>query len=474
MKIHFIAIGGTGMGATAGLMTEAGHDVRGSDGPLYPPMSDLLRNLAIDVAEGYDARNLDWNPDLVVLGNTCKADHPEYEAAQARGLRIVSFPQLLAETLLQDRQSIVIAGTHGKTTTTSLTAFLLEKTGLNPGYLIGGIPLDLGRSFAVGHAPHFVIEGDEYHSACFDRVPKFTHYRPHVAVLTGIEFDHADIYPNLAAIEAAFVKLIDGVADGGRLLVNAQCPSSMKLAQRRRSIFCGYEVHSAETALTVRPGMDWVGVYRPLDQGRQELTVSYRNEHRFTLEVNLSGSHNMANVLAAAAVGAHLGLSPQAITAALAQFSGVKRRQEVVGEAKGVVVIDDFAHHPTAVEETIKGLKAIQKRGRLVAVFEPRSSTSRRNVFQRHYAEALRFADRVCIAPLFAVDKIPPGERLDLDRLVRDLRDSGTEADHYRSVTEIIETLTTECQAGDTVLTMSSGGFEGIHQRLLAAIATRT
>jgi len=459
------------MGALAGLLVESGEEVRGSDKPLYPPMSDLLHELKIPLAEGYATENLEWNPDVVVLGNTCGKDHVEYLEAQRRGIPVVSFPQLLGDRFLAKRHSIVVAGTHGKTTTTSLLAYLLTKAGLEPGYLVGGIPLDFGRSFSVGQAPYFVVEGDEYDSACFDKEPKFVHYRPQTVILTGIEFDHADIYADMDAVIAAFTKLIDAIPEDGLLLVSCDSDVAMRLAKRARCRVEAYAVSSTSdnadvlsTRKLVMP-LDWYGSYERLGGGRQRLNISFGEQSLGSVELTLKGAHNMANTLAAVGVAYRLGVGMETASDALSNFSGIARRQQVRGVVNNITVIDDFAHHPTAIRETLKALQ--HRRGNLVAVFEPRSATSRRKVFEKIFPEALAVADRVVLAPIFAPEKIPAEDRLDLDSVLAGIHARGKEAALLPNADAIAEELAASLVPGDTVVVMSSGGFDGLHEKLL-------
>ena len=464
MKIHLIGIGGTGMGSLAGLLCEAGHDVRGSDGPLYPPMSTLLEDLGVAVMEGYRPSNLEWNPDLVVVGNICRKDHPEAVAAEERGIRRVSFPQLLGELFLAERQVLVVAGTHGKTTTSSLAAHTLRHAGRDPGFLVGGVPLDLGRSYALGSPPHFVVEGDEYDCAFFDKRPKFVHYRPHTVILTGVEFDHADIYADLAEVERAFAMLMEQIPAHGRLLVCAESEAAVRLAQ---GAACPVETYSVRG----KAGATWSGEASPAGPGRQRLAVSRDGARVLTAELAMTGQHNMDNALAVAAAGLCVGLSQDEVSAGLGAFTGVRRRQEVRGRARGVTVIDDFAHHPTAVRETLAGLRGVHGPGRLIAVLEPRSATSKRKVFQEAFAQALEQADEAVIAPLHAPEKVPEAERLDVDALVRTLGAAGTEAHCIPEVARMVEHLAATCKEGDTVVVMSSGGFEGLPDRLVEKLS---
>ena len=463
MKIHLIGIGGTGMGALAGLLVEAGHEVRGSDGPLYPPMSTMLDDLGVKVMEGYRPENLAWTPDLVVVGNICRKDHPEAVAAEELGLRRVSFPQLLGELFLDQRQVLVVAGTHGKTTTSSLAAHTLRHAGRDPGFLVGGVPLDLGRSYALGSPPHFVVEGDEYDCAFFDKRPKFVHYRPHTVILTGVEFDHADIYADMSEVERAFAMLMERLPKQGRLLVCAESEAAVAVAA---AAACPVETYSVRGHV----GATWAGAASAAGAGRQRLEVRRDGQRVLTAELNMTGQHNMENALAVAAAALGAGLSPAEVEAGLGAFSGVRRRQEVRGQVRGVTVIDDFAHHPTAVRETLAGLRGVHGGGRLVAVLEPRSATSKRRVFQQAFADALAVADEAIIAPLHAPEKVPQAERLDIEALVRTLQDRGTAASCIAGVAAMVDHLAATCGEGDTVVVMSSGGFEGLPDRLVEAL----
>ncbi len=462
MKVHLIGIGGTGMGALAGLLVEAGHQVRGSDGPLYPPMSTLLESLQVPLYEGYRPENLDWGPDVVVVGNICRKDHPEAVAAQERGLRRLSFPALLSELFLAERHVIVVAGTHGKTTTTSMAAHLLHHAELSPGFLVGGIPGNFGRSYALGREPYFAVEGDEYDCAYFDKRPKFVHYRPRTVILTGVEFDHADIYPTMDHVERAFAMLVERVPANGRLLVCADSAVAVKLCRAGQ---CPVETYSVRGTRAV-----WQGEVSGASPGRQRMVVTHAGQELGAVDVPMTGLHNMENALAVLAVGHHAGLGPEALAAGLGSFAGVRRRQDVRGRAAGVTVVDDFAHHPTAIAETLDGLRGVHGSGRLVAVFEPRSATSRRSVFQDRFVEALGRADHVVLAGLHAPEGIPADQRLDLTRVVADLRACGTGAEQLDDVEQMVQHLAAFCHDGDTVVVMSSGGFGGLIDKLLSRL----
>jgi UDP-N-acetylmuramate: L-alanyl-gamma-D-glutamyl-meso-diaminopimelate ligase len=486
MKVHLIAIGGTGMGSVAGLLAEAGHEVRGSDLALYPPMSTLLERLEIPLYQGYAPSNLDWGPELVVLGNTCSTTHVEYLAARERGLPIVSFPQLLSDHFLAERHSLVVAGTHGKTTTTSLLAYLLDHAGLEPGFLIGGVPANFGRGFALGKPPYFVIEGDEYDSACFDKRPKFVHYRARTAILTSVEFDHVDIYPDVAAFEAAFVELIAGMPADGTLIVAGDDPRALSLCATAPCAVQTYTVQQATGAAEVTDqdgappaGVTWFGRYWPSQPGdgstsrtRQQLEIWHDGERLGLMEVPLLGRHNMANTLAAVAAAHDVGVELTPLVRAIDGFQGVARRQQVRGVVDGVTVIDDFAHHPTAIRETLQALRGVHGSGRLIAVFEPRSSTSRRNVFRYDLPQALRCADQVFVAPLYQPEKVPAHERLDIQGVIADINATNCPAS-LLPVDQIVTQLAASCTPGDTVVVMSSGGFDGLIDRLLHALEAR-
>src|SRR5262245_31616509 len=420
MKLHLIGISGTGMGSLAGLLKTAGHDVRGSDEHVYPPMSLQLAALGIPVFEGFRAENLDWQPDLVVVGNVCRRDHVEVVTAQTRQLALTSFPAVLSKLFLGGRHSVVVAGTHGKTTTSSLLAFVLADADRDPSFLIGGVPINFGQSFRLGKGPHFVVEGDEYDTAFFDKGSKFLHYRPKTAILTSVEFDHVDIFKSFADVEATFRKFVALIPADGRLIVAASSPSALEVASVAR---CPVETYS------MRGEALWGGKVLEMRAGGRTVFEVTRGEEWFcTMETGLSGEYNLENILGVVAACHALGLTPAEIARGVRRFAGVRRRQEVRGVAQGVTVVDDFAHHPTAVRETLLGLRKRHGNGKLVAVYEPRSATSRRNVFQNEFADAFAVADEVVIAPLYQPEKVPAAERFDTERLSSDLRGRGVPA----------------------------------------------
>ncbi|MEM1026041.1 MAG: Mur ligase domain-containing protein [Myxococcota bacterium] len=451
-RVHLIGICGTGMGSFAGLLKEAGHVVRGSDQATYPPMSDKLREWGIEVRTPYVVENLEPSPDLVIVGNAIRRENPEASAVRTSGIESASFPEALSRFFLEDRTSIVVAGTHGKTTTTSMIAHLLHRTGQDPSFLIGGVPENFGVGFRHGKGPHFVVEGDEYDTAYFDKRPKFLHYRPKILVLTSLEFDHADIYPDLAAIEARFEELVALVPKDGLILAaaDAQLPLGRAVAPVRR-YGQGGEASPSDLVL------DGEGARFRL-RGL---------EHRLAL----GGAFNVDNACAALEVVQHLGVGSEDAAAALADFRGVARRQTLRAEVAGIRIVDDFAHHPTAVRLTLEGLRS-RFSGPLIAVFEPRTATSARSFFQDDYARSFDAADEVIIAGVGRTE-LPEAERLDVERLAADIDHRGTPACAIHRVEDIVARLASSAPSGATIAFMSNGGFGGIHDRMEAALRAR-
>jgi UDP-N-acetylmuramate: L-alanyl-gamma-D-glutamyl-meso-diaminopimelate ligase len=464
MKIHLSAVCGTAMGSLAGLLKARGHDVTGSDQDVYPPMSDQLAALGVPIRSPYREENVPADADMVVLGNALSRGNPEVEVVLDRKQRLSSMPALLAEEFLRDRTSVVVAGTHGKTTTTSMLSFLLTRGELDPSFLIGGVPVDEGRSWRLGGGEHFVVEGDEYDSAFFDKRPKFVHYRPDLAVLGNVEFDHADIYPDLDAVKLAFLRLLQVIPRRGRLIAGIDSPLAAELA---RSAFCPVTTFGFDEAA------EWRAVDAgPADEGwRFQLVRGGRDEGVFS--VQLPGEHNVRNALAALATASAVGVDLERCRAALAEFRGVKRRLEVRGVVGGISVYDDFAHHPTAVRETLKALRRVVGAGRLVAVFEPRSYTSRTRVFQEDFARALSGADLAVVASAHLPAKVPADQRVSERDLVNAIADSGGHGRFVEHVDEIVTVLAGELRRGDHVVVLSNGGFGGIHDKLLAALSGR-
>jgi UDP-N-acetylmuramate: L-alanyl-gamma-D-glutamyl-meso-diaminopimelate ligase len=463
MKLHLIGIAGTGMGSIAGLLRAAGHDVRGSDEHVYPPMSTQLAQQNIPVMEGFGAANLDWSPDRVVVGNVCRRDHVEVLAAQERGIPLISFPALLSELFLSTRRSVVVAGTHGKTTTSSLMSFVLTQAGRDPSFLIGGVPVNFRQSWRLGRGPEFVVEGDEYDTAFFDKKSKFLHYRPHTVILTSVEFDHADIFADEEAVKNAFREFVALIPPEGQLLVCAASPGALDVAKAARCPVTTYG----------RPGTDADWTFEVTGRklgGRTILRLARSGKVMATLDVGLAGIFNLENLTGVIAAATSLGLEQSEISLAIRKFLGVKRRQEISGVAAGVTVVDDFAHHPTAIRETLGALKGRYGPGKLIVAFEPRSATSRRSVFQHDFVDALAIADEVVLAPLFAPEKVPAEERLDVERLAVDLRSREVPARLIAGVPATVEHLAGRAAPGDTVVIMSSGSYGGLHDKLLVRL----
>jgi UDP-N-acetylmuramate: L-alanyl-gamma-D-glutamyl-meso-diaminopimelate ligase len=460
-KIHLIGICGTGMGSLAGLLVEAGHEVRGSDENVYPPISTMLERQGIRLMSGYRAANLDWGPELVVVGNIATRTNPEAEEAVRRSLPYLSFPQAVEEFFLRDRHSVVIAGTHGKTTTSAIMAWVLREAGRDPSWLVGGVLRGQELSFHLGKGEHFVIEGDEYESAYFDKGSKFLHYRPRTALLTSVEFDHAEMFKDLEAVKQAFAAFLALLPEDGTLIYCADDPLVRSLSEACRARRVDYGVK--EKAI-------WVGRTRKATPQGILFDVFRGNERFASYSSPLTGNHNLQNILAVTAAGFHLGLQPEEIGKGLASFPGVRRRQEIRGVESGVTVVDDFAHHPTAVRGTIAALAEQFAGNRLWAVFEPRTNTTRRAIFQSEYAEAFDQADEVIVASVDHPERAPQGDRFSAEGLVDDLKHRGLSARYIPDVGAIVDTVARESRDGDVVLIMSNGSFGGIHQRLLDAL----
>jgi UDP-N-acetylmuramate: L-alanyl-gamma-D-glutamyl-meso-diaminopimelate ligase len=463
--VHLVAIAGVAMAALAGMLRARGLRVTGSDEAIYPPMSTVLERLGIPVLEGYRAANLEPRPDLVVIGNKVSRDNVEVQAVLASGLPYLSLPETLGRVFLADRQSLVVAGTHGKTTSTAMLATVLERAGLDPSVLVGGESLDFGGNFKLGGGPHFVIEGDEYDSAFFDKGPKFLHYRPSAAILTAVEFDHADIYRDLDAVKAAFARFVALLPADAPLVVASAFPHALEVARggRARVITFGDE-----------PTAEWRLEHLRDEGGRLRFDVRHGGDVEGALTLAVPGAINARNALGVYVLARQLGLAHDAIAAGLAGFRGVARRQEVVGTFAGVTVIDDFAHHPTAVAGTLAALRARYPDRRLWAVFEPRSNTSRRRVFQREYVAALAAADRVIVGGVFQKqsDAVGTDELFSTDQLVDDLAARGVAARAIGDVAAIAAAIAAEAASGDVVALMSNGAFGGLRARLTAALGS--
>ena len=461
-RVHLIGICGTGMGSLAGLFRTAGWEVRGSDTGVYPPMSEMLAGLTIPIMQGFSPTHLDWRPDLVVVGNIARPDNPEAVEARRRRLPETSMSEALGKHFLEGRHVVVVAGTHGKTTTVSLLAWVLERAGRDPGYFLGGVPnIPDGRGFRLGGGDLFIVEGDEYETAFFDKQPKFLHYRPRTALLTGIELDHVEVFPDLAALFRAFQSFVRLVPARGRLIA---CTDDPRVAGVTRA--CVAPV----TGYGLQEGSDVQGEELDSGPGGLEFAVRLNGQPPRRFRSPLTGKHNLMNLTATVECLAGLGLTDAEIADGLATFPGVRRRQEIRGVVNGVTVVDDFAHHPTAVRETIRGMRSRFPGHRLVAVFEPRTNSSRRRLFQEAYGEAFDDADEAVIAPVHQPERAPEGDRLDPIQLARDITQRGTPATHLRSVAEIVEHLAAGARSGDVLLLLSNGAFGGLVNRLLETL----
>ena len=448
------------MATLAAMLKTRGFDVRGSDQNVYPPMSDFLAEQQIPTLQGYDARHISGDLDLVIVGNAISRGNAELEEVLDRKIHYCSLPEAIRDHFLWGARSVVIAGTHGKTTTTSLTGWLLTHGGADPSVLIGGIADNFGGSYRVGGGREFVIEGDEYDSAFFDKTAKFLKYLPDIAVVNNIEYDHADIYPDLDAIRLAFQRFVNLVPRRGLLLVGADDGEAMALLKAAR---CRVETFG------LSEGADWQAHDLKVRETSTAFSVRRRGEPAGTFEVPMLGAYNVRNALAAMAVGAAVGLSTDTMAAGLRAFKGVRRRLQLRGTARGVAVYDDFAHHPTAIAETLAGIRSAYPDRRVWAIFEPRSATSCRRIFQSEFARAFAAADRVLLPPIFR-STLPEDQQLSVERLIGELKSTGKDARHLRGVNEIVDVVAREARPGDLVVVMSNGGFDGIHQKLLEGL----
>lgn len=460
-SVHLIAVCGTAMGALACMLKEMGYSVTGSDQHVYPPMSDFLRARGIVIREGFKAEHLAHRPDLVVVGNAVARDNPEAVAMAAMGLPFCSMPQAINRFAAAGKRQIVVTGTHGKTTTSSFIAWLLHCAGLDPSFLIGGIVVDFDSNFQVGQGDWIVLEGDEYDTAFFDKGPKFLHYTPHTAVLTGIEFDHADIFTDLDHVKRAFRDFVTRLRPEAALVAYDQDPRVAEMLPDApcRVIPYGQALASPWRlgAVQIAPPYTLFDVYH-----EQRLYASFRTR--------MVGMHNLTNLLSGVAVAERLGIPPEVTAQALERFGGVRRRQQVRGVKNGIVVMDDFAHHPTAVRETVRAVKTFYGSRRLIAVFEPRTNSSRRDIFQSVYPDSFEAADEICIRQAPQLEKIPEGQRFSSARLVTDLQARGKQAHFFPDTDAILLWLAERVRPGDVVLIMSNGGFDNIHTRLLAQL----
>ena len=460
-KIHLIAVCGTGMGALACMLKDMDYEVTGSDQRVYPPMSDFLVRKGIFLMEGFGADNLSHRPDLVIVGNAVRKDNPEVVRMIETGLFYCSMPQALNRFAAKGKKTLLVTGTHGKTTTSSILAWILYKAGLDPSFMIGGIVKNFDSNYRIGNGDYFVVEGDEYDTAFFDKGPKFLHFNSSITVLTSIEFDHADIFRDLEHVKQTFGNMIGKIPPANLLIV---CDGDENIDSLIKNRDCVTERYGRKEDSSWKLGSVYV---KPPWTFFDVIKKGYIFG---TFKTKLVGEHNLLNALSVIAVADHLSVPASAISEALETFEGAKRRQEVRGVKKGITVMDDFAHHPTAVRETIKAVKPFYSSGRIIAVFEPRTNSSMRKVFQDIYPVSFDVADIVCISRPPLLDKIPPGERFSSKQLVEDLKSRGKDAHYFDDTQSIIDFLVKESRSGDLILIMSNGGFENIHERLLKAL----
>ena len=462
-RIHLIGVCGTAMATLAALLKSRGFDVRGSDQNVYPPMSDFLQQQGITTLQGYRPEHISADLDMVVVGNAISRGNPELEEVLDRKIRYCSLPEAVRDHFLWGARSIVIAGTHGKTTTTSLTGWVLAHGGADPSVFIGGIAENFDSSYRVGGGRDFVIEGDEYDSAFFDKTAKFLKYLPDIAVVNNIEFDHADIYSDLDQIRLAFQRFVNLVPRRGLLLLGADNADALALRDRAR---CRVETFG------LSDGADWQAHDLEVSATSTAFAVWRGGKPAGNFEVPLLGAYNVRNALAAIAVGAAVGLDMDTLSAGLRRFKGVRRRMQHRGTAAGVTVYDDFAHHPTAIEETLTGVRSAFPDRHIWAIFEPRSATSCRRVFQADFVRALSGADRVVLPAVFR-SNLPEDQRLSAEQIIEELRQKGVDARYIPAVDDIVRTVARDSRDGDLVVVMSNGGFDDIHQKLLSALEER-
>jgi UDP-N-acetylmuramate: L-alanyl-gamma-D-glutamyl-meso-diaminopimelate ligase len=466
--IHLIGICGTAMASLAGMLKQRGFHVTGSDAAAYPPMSDFLRELGISVAQPFDANNLNPRPDLVVVGNAMSRGNVELEDVLDQRIPFCSLPQLLHDEFLRGKEVLVVAGTHGKTTTTSMLAWIFHSAGLQPSFLIGGIAENFGSSFHLGAGQYFILEGDEYDTAFFDKGPKFLHYFPDSIILTSVEFDHADIYKDLDAVETAFKRLVNLIPRHGRIVAfdgfTGEATESPSLDRCLAKAFCPVERYGAGSQA------NWKVTDLRFEPARTTWTVLLDGQPWADLEFPLAGEYNVWNATAAAALASSCGIPKEAIAAALKTFKSVKRRLEVKAQVNGITIVDDFAHHPTAIAGTLKALRARYPGARLWAILEPRSNTLRRRVLQSDLARSLAQADEVIVAGVFRSEAVPESERLELPALAAEIERNGRRARLLADADAIVHTIAPEMRSGDVVAILSNGGFGGIYEKLPARL----
>ncbi|GAC1663074.1 MAG: UDP-N-acetylmuramate:L-alanyl-gamma-D-glutamyl-meso-diaminopimelate ligase [Candidatus Acidiferrum sp.] len=465
--VHVIGIGGSAMAPLAGMLRERGYRVTGSDSGVYPPASTLLEGLGISFFHEFDAAHLTPSPDLTVIGNIIARGNAELEEVLDRKLPYRSMPEILEEIFLPGCHSIVVSGTHGKTTTTAMLAWIFETAGKQPNFLVGGVAENFGKSYGLGGGEEFILEGDEYETAIWDRGPKFFHYHPDDLIITSLEYDHADIYPDFTAYELAFRRLVNLVPRSGRLVIwgdtKESGPSLRRIAEKA---FCGVETYGFSL------DNNWVASEPLVENDAMKFQVSYKGKLVGEFQLKATGRHNVLNALAGIAVANGRGISANAIGKALATFRSVKRRMDVKGEIGGVLVVDDFAHHPTAVRATIQAVRSRWPNRRLWAILEPRSNSMRRKIFEETLPQALALGDRVILGAVFRAQQIGDENRLDQESVAASVRALGKEACVFASADAIAEHLVTEAKTGDVLLVMSNGSFDGLCEKLLKQLGS--
>jgi UDP-N-acetylmuramate: L-alanyl-gamma-D-glutamyl-meso-diaminopimelate ligase len=460
--IHVIGIAGSAMSPLAAMLRESGYRVTGSDSGVYPPASTLLEKLGISFFHSFDAAHLTPSPDLVVVGNVIARGNPELEEVLDRKIPCRSLPEMLEEVFLPGKHSIVVSGTHGKTTTTAMLAWTFETAGRRPNFLVGGVAENFGKSYGLGGGDEFILEGDEYETAIWDRGPKFFHYHPDDLIITSLEYDHADIYQDFEAYELAFRRLVNLVPRRGRLVVWGDTEESgPALRQAAEKAFCSMETYGFSGV------NDWIASDVQVAGDEMKFRVNYRGKKLGEVTLAASGRHNVLNAMAAMAVAQGRGIDAQVVAKALGTFRSVKRRMDVKGEVRGVLVVDDFAHHPTAVRATIEAARARWPRRRLWAILEPRSNSMRRKVFQEALPRSLALADRVVLGGVFRPQQLGDENRMDPEAVAASVRVLRRDARVFPSADAIAETVSAEAEPGDLLLVMSNGSFDGVCEKLL-------
>jgi len=458
-KIHLIAVCGTGMGALACMLKDLGFEITGSDQNIYPPMSTFLSEKGIPILKGFSAAHLSDKPDLIIVGNTVSRENSEVQEMIDKSIPCCSMPQAIQHFWGQ-KKLLLITGTHGKTTTSSVLAWILKQANEDPTFFIGGIVQNFSSNYCIGNGPYMVIEGDEYDTAFFDKGPKFLHYHPSHVILTSIEFDHADIYRDLNHVKEAFTKLISGLSKNSLLVAYEPNENVRDLLDSCSCQLQTYGDEKSQWAIkSIQTRLPWT-----------VFDVYYNNEFFYQFKTQLMGTHNLSNILSVIAVSHDLGIKTADIASALETFKGIKRRQEIRGIENNITVMDDFAHHPTAVYETLCAVKPFYSKGRIIAVFEPRTNSSRRRVFQHVYPNAFKPADIICVREAPLLEKIPEKDRFSSSQLVEQIKDNGQDAYYFETTDHILDFVSHIARPNDLIIVMSNGGFDNIHDRLLSRL----